>query len=120
MFFEIILILFALVIGAVYFLALQNKREKIDFHGKHVVITGGSSGIGYDLSVEAVKQGANVSVIARNKQRLNEIKIVLEDLRSKAGTNNSQIIQVESCDISKSFEETKAVFEKVLFRKIQY
>ena len=52
---------------AIFYIAKKNKREKIDFHGKHVIITGGSSGIGFDLSVEAFKQGAHVSVIARNK-----------------------------------------------------
>ena len=32
-----------------------------------VVISGGSSGIGFDLSMEAFSQGAHVSIIARNK-----------------------------------------------------
>ncbi|CAF0809102.1 unnamed protein product [Brachionus calyciflorus] len=113
MFFEITCILAAIVIGALYFLTKQNKREKIDFHGKHVVITGGSSGIGYDLSIEAARQGAHVSVIARNRDKLNEVKKVLEDIRKKAGTEDSQIIQIESVDISKSFEDTKAAFERL-------
>lgn len=113
MLFEIASILVLLVIGFLYFLAKNNKRERIDLIGKHVVITGGSSGIGYDLSVEAVKQGAHVTVIARNKERLNRVKTILEELRQKAGTVNNQIIQIESIDISKSFEETKALFEKV-------
>lgn len=56
------------IVGAVlYFVTSKNKRERIDFHGKHVVVTGGSSGIGYDLCIEAFKQGAHVSIIARNK-----------------------------------------------------
>ena len=52
---------------ALFYIAKKNKREKIDFHGKHVVVTGGSSGIGFDLSMEAFSQGAHVSIIARNK-----------------------------------------------------
>lgn len=44
-----------------------NRRDKIDLKGRHILITGGSSGIGYDLCIEAFKQGANVSIIARNK-----------------------------------------------------
>lgn len=113
MLFETVLILSVAFLGFLYFLAKNNKRERIDLLGKHVVITGGSSGIGYDLSLEAVKQGAHVTVIARNKDKLNKIKAVLEEIRQKSGTINSQIIQVESLDISKSFEETKAAFERV-------
>lgn len=113
MFIEACLVIVCLVLGVLYFLAWQNKRELIDLKGKHVVITGGSSGIGYDLSIEALKQGAHVSVIARNKDKLNEIKSVLEDLRTKAGTVDTQIIQIESIDISKNFEETKATFERL-------
>ena len=52
---------------ALYFIVLKNKRDKIDLHGKHVVVTGGSSGIGRDLCIEAFKQGAHVSILARNK-----------------------------------------------------
>ncbi|RNA05929.1 3-ketodihydrosphingosine reductase [Brachionus plicatilis] len=113
MLFETVLILSVAFLGFLYFLAKNNKRERIDLLGKHVVITGGSSGIGYDLSLEAVKQGAHVTVIARNKDKLNKIKAVLEEIRQKSGTINSQIIQVESLDISKSFEETKAAFERL-------
>lgn len=67
MFLEISLVVVGSIIFVVYYISTQNKREKIDFHGKHVVITGGSSGIGFELSVEAFKQGAHVSIIARNK-----------------------------------------------------
>lgn len=64
---EIFLVIVSILLAAVYFVATKNKREKIDFHGKHVVVTGGSMGIGFDLSIEAFKQGAHVSIIARNK-----------------------------------------------------
>ena len=67
MFCEIIFGAVTLTGLALYYITLKNKREKIDFQGKHVVITGGSSGIGFDLCIEAFKQGAHVSVIARNK-----------------------------------------------------
>lgn len=67
MFIEIFLGVVGLISAGVWFVTSKNKREKIDFHGKHVVITGGSMGIGYDISVEAFKQGAHVSIIARNK-----------------------------------------------------
>jgi NADP-dependent 3-hydroxy acid dehydrogenase YdfG len=67
MYFEIGLIVTASICLIVYFVASKNKREKIDLHGKHCLITGGSSGIGWELCIEAFKQGAHVSIIARNK-----------------------------------------------------
>ena len=68
MLFEVIC-LFTLLVACLlfYITSLNNKKEHITLSGKHVVVTGGSSGIGYDLSMEAFAQGANVSIIARNK-----------------------------------------------------
>ena len=66
MFCELTLIAAVLVCSLLYFIAQTNKRKTIDLHGKHCVITGGSSGIGYELAIESFKQGANVSIIARN------------------------------------------------------
>lgn len=107
------------IIGSlVYFVTKKNKRERIDFHGKHVVITGGSMGIGLDLSIEAFKQGAHVSIMARNKERLEAAKSQLEDLKKSNPTLNSQIVQIESLDISRNFNETKQAFERVCFKKI--
>ena len=66
MFCELTILAAVLVCSILYLIARNNKREKIDLHGKHCVITGGSSGIGYELAIESFKQGANVSIIARN------------------------------------------------------
>uniref|UniRef100_L7M6G6 3-dehydrosphinganine reductase n=1 Tax=Rhipicephalus pulchellus TaxID=72859 RepID=L7M6G6_RHIPC len=44
---------------------------------RHFVITGGSSGIGRALARAAVRRGANVTLIARNLDRLEEAKIEL-------------------------------------------
>jgi 3-dehydrosphinganine reductase len=102
-----------LVVLAVYFVVKQNKRDRIDFHGKHVVITGGTQGIGYELTLEAFRQGAHVSVLARNQARLNEVKADLEAIKQQNPTMGSQNIQVESIDISRNCDETKKVFDRV-------
>lgn len=47
-----------------------------------------------------------------NKGRLESIRNELESIKNKIGS--SQIIHIESLDISKSFEETKKVFDKVM------
>lgn len=42
------------------------------FTGKHVVITGGSSGIGKELARILISVGASVTIVARNSDRLTE------------------------------------------------
>ena len=42
MIFEISAIFITSVCLAIIYIAKKNRREKIDFHGKHVVITGGN------------------------------------------------------------------------------
>lgn len=42
--------------------------------GKHILITGGSSGIGKAIALEAAKEGALLAIIARNEERLEEVK----------------------------------------------
>lgn len=49
--------------------------------GQHVVISGGSKGIGLALAEEFVRRGCHVTVIARSKQALQE---ALEDLTALA------------------------------------
>ena len=50
----------------------------MDLTGKHVIITGASSGIGRATCVQASKLGAKVSMIARNEEKLQETLSVLE------------------------------------------
>ena len=105
MFFEIVLGTLGLVSAAVYFVTWKNKRERIDLRGKHVAITGGSMGIGLDIAIEAFKQGAHVSIIARNKERLESAKLQLEGLKKQNENLNSQTIQIESLEISRGLNE---------------
>lgn len=42
----------------------------MDLTGKHVIITGGSSGIGQQCAIQASHLGAKVTLIARNEERL--------------------------------------------------
>ena len=46
--------------------------------GKHVVITGASSGIGRAACVQASKLGALVSLVARNEEKLRETISLME------------------------------------------
>ena len=44
----------------------------MDFHGQHIVVTGGSSGIGLVTAQLLASRGARVSLIARRKDMLDE------------------------------------------------
>lgn len=44
----------------------------MDLTGRHIVVTGASSGLGRQTCITLSKLGANVSLIARNEEKLNE------------------------------------------------
>jgi 3-dehydrosphinganine reductase len=60
---------------------LKSKADR--FSGKNVVITGGSSGIGFETAVEFGKLGAHLFLIARNGDRLRQAEI---GLRNRLGS----------------------------------
>ena len=47
--------------------------------GKHVLVTGASSGIGKAIAIACSKMGATIYLTARNKSRLQETLIMLEN-----------------------------------------
>ena len=44
--------------------------KQMDFEGKNVLVTGGSRGIGKELAVRFAQEGANLVLVARDKDRL--------------------------------------------------
>jgi hypothetical protein len=73
MFFTLGLIVMGLI-GAALVLRSFERRKRVEKYGanrntellgKHVLITGGSSGIGLSVASEVARRGANVSIIAR-------------------------------------------------------
>ena len=49
---------------------LKNRADEYDLHGKCVLITGGSRGLGLVLGREFVRQGARVAICARDAEEL--------------------------------------------------
>ena len=59
---------------------LKKTNENISLKGKHVIVTGGSKGIGKEVAKEFVKRGANVTIMARNPQQLSEANLEISKL----------------------------------------
>lgn len=87
----IVLLLIPVILLALYLKPLPKKSIK----GKHVVIIGGSSGIGKSTAILAVKLGAHVTVIARNIEKLEETQQLLKT----HSVNEDQVINKLSVDV---------------------
>lgn len=71
----------------------------------HAIITGGSSGIGLALAKCLIKEGWNISIIARTEQKLSDARNQLLDLKCSP----SQKIGIFSADVSDQHQIDKAI-----------
>ncbi|XP_023016777.2 3-ketodihydrosphingosine reductase [Leptinotarsa decemlineata] len=91
--FIIILVITILFLVLKYF----KSPHKSSLKGRHIVVTGGSSGIGKWVAILGAKRGAHVTIIARNADKL-------EDAQKEIKTfciNEEQKITKVSVDVSK-------------------
>lgn len=64
----------------------------MDFKGKNILLTGASSGIGYQLAIQLANAGANLALLARRKNILDQLVLDLSSPGSK--------ILAYHCDVS--------------------
>ncbi|RZF40902.1 hypothetical protein LSTR_LSTR015058 [Laodelphax striatellus] len=103
-------IAFVSIIFAIYLLvdlSLRAKRRNALLN-KHVLVTGGSCGIGRSVALAAASRGAHVTIIARNEARLARIHQELVDSYSEC--HGKQIFQQISLDVTANYD----VIEKVI------
>ena len=62
----------AISTGIVIACGMSWFRSKVDLAGKHVIVTGGSEGLGYCLAKEFCMKGCRVTIIARTKAKLDQ------------------------------------------------
>ncbi|CAN6253634.1 unnamed protein product [Urochloa humidicola] len=65
------------LLAALAFLA-RPRGVRIPLKGRHIFITGGSSGIGLAMATAAAREGARVSILARNLARLEEARAAIQ------------------------------------------
>ena len=76
-----------------------------DLTGKVAVITGASSGLGADAALAYAKTGADVALLARRIEKLNEVKAEIEKIGRK--------VVVVGCDVTNE-ESVKTAMQTVL------
>lgn len=77
-----------------------------DLSGKNIIITGASGGIGAEMATFCAERGGNLILLARNLERLNQLKVVLE--------NRFQVkVSVHKLDVSNT-NEVQAIFSTIL------
>ncbi|XP_018571863.1 3-ketodihydrosphingosine reductase [Anoplophora glabripennis] len=73
-----------------------KPQKKLSIEGKHVVVTGGSSGIGKSVAILAAQKGAHVTILARNIDKLSEAQQEIK----KHCANEELIISKVSVDVA--------------------
>src|ERR1051326_2668953 len=72
--------------------AWLRKRRAYDFHGKTVMITGGSRGLGLEMARILAMQGARLALCARN---IDELERAMQELQ----TMGAQVF-ILPCDLT--------------------
>ena len=88
---------------------MQSTNHPFSLQNKNIIITGASSGIGRACVMEASKMGANIILIGRNRERLEE---------TVAMTIRSGQHRIISIDL-KNHEEVDILIEKLKVEKIK-
>lgn len=106
---ELVAAIIILLATVIVFFIIATKRS-FDYKNKHVLITGGSSGIGLALAKEYRLLGANVSLVARDVQKLNDAKRYLDSIHVKGEAS----VAICSVDTSGAYDTINAKLQDVL------
>lgn len=96
------LVLFVVSLLYVVLSGKLGSSKDLDLTGKHVLVTGGSSGIGFSVAMESLSRGACVSIVARNQKKLNEAEAALKQ--------KSESVRAYALDVASEFAAVRSVF----------
>lgn len=111
MIFLTVVIVFGIILLALFLWNRSISPSVFELRGSHILITGGSSGIGKEIAIEAVKHGANVTLLARNEPKLAEAKDIIEKFIQDA---TKQKVLCISVDVSKEYEPVEFAIQKAV------
>ncbi|XP_075473614.1 3-dehydrosphinganine reductase TSC10A-like [Primulina tabacum] len=103
-FFSFFLIIPICLLLILYFICRPNP-VRVPIKNRHVLITGGSSGIGLALAHHCTQEGAEVTLLARSVSKLEEAK---QSIKLATGRD----VSVYSADV-RDYEAVKRVVEEV-------
>ncbi len=85
--------------------------KRNNFKNNVVIITGASSGIGEELAIQLAKQGAFLSLAARDEQKLNSVKEKCLNYECKVISIPTDVTLTEDCKnlIDKTFAEYRSI-----------
>ncbi|CAK4032049.1 3-ketodihydrosphingosine reductase tsc10 [Lecanosticta acicola] len=99
----LLLAIFALDIMGVF-----SRKNHFEVDGRTVLITGGSQGMGRGLAKLLAEKGANVVIVARNQQKLDD---ALKYIKAAARNPQSQRFLAISADATKPEENERIISE---------
>ncbi|CAL1539395.1 unnamed protein product [Lymnaea stagnalis] len=105
---------FIVFIIILYLLSPLISPPQINLQDAHVLVTGGSSGIGKALAIQAVQQGAKVTLVARDKAKLEEAKKEVESVvKGEDGEKVICNVHIISVDLSGEYEKIDSAFHAI-------
>lgn len=99
-------IIFAVISALIYAFSVRSSTPSTN----HVIVTGGSSGIGLETARGYLERGKKVTIIARNQQRLDD---AVKEL-TKSSLPAAAKLQAISCDVSASEPDVIAAIGKAV------
>ncbi|XP_033104764.1 3-ketodihydrosphingosine reductase-like isoform X2 [Anneissia japonica] len=87
------------------------RPRRFKLKGSHVIITGGSSGIGKAVAVEAVKNGASVTLMARKKAKLLEAQ---QEVEKYVQEGSKQRVNIIVLDVADEYSKVEQAFKEAV------
>ncbi|XP_072297633.1 3-dehydrosphinganine reductase [Eucyclogobius newberryi] len=109
--FIMLLVVVAFIVAFVlllYMISPLISPKPLKLNGAHVVVTGGSSGIGKSIAIECYRQGAFITLVARDEAKLLQAKKEVE----KCAINDKQVVLCISVDVSSDYHQVESVIKQ--------